>query len=182
MSILKRQSVLRYLGSDSPFYWLLNPKFCPFLLRICVYFSTSVLGLVAQSCPTLCNPVDCSPPGSSIHGDSLDKDTGVGCHAPLLGNLPNPGIKPRSPALQTDSLPSEPPDAGKCRLIKFIYLNLSPKYTHIQNTYSIRYSEEFFFSYLYYCSNECFIAYPLLKVLFLYLFKSESNMNSGGNL
>ena len=31
---------------------------------------TSVCVLVAQSCPTLCNPVDCSPPGSSVHGIS----------------------------------------------------------------------------------------------------------------
>ena len=35
-----------------------------------------------HSCPTLCNPMDCSPPGSSVHGDSLDKNTGVGCHVP----------------------------------------------------------------------------------------------------
>ena len=28
---------------------------------------------------------------------------------PSPGNLPNPGIKPKSPALQADSLPSEPP-------------------------------------------------------------------------
>ena len=36
-----------------------------------------------QSCPTLCDPMDCSPPGSSIHGDSPGKNTGVGCHALL---------------------------------------------------------------------------------------------------
>ena len=42
-----------------------------------------------------------SPPGSSVHGDSPGQNTGV-------GDLPNPGIKPRSPALQEDSLPSEP--------------------------------------------------------------------------
>ena len=41
--------------------------------------------LVAQSCPTLCNPLDCSPPGSSVHGDSPGKNTGVGCHSLLLG-------------------------------------------------------------------------------------------------
>jgi len=38
--------------------------------------------LVAQSCPTLCNPVESSPPGSSVHGDSPGKNTGVGCHVP----------------------------------------------------------------------------------------------------
>ena len=63
--------------------------------------------LVAQSCPTLCDPMDCSPPGSSVHGDSSGKDIGVGCHALLQGNLPHAEIEPRSPALQVDSLPSE---------------------------------------------------------------------------
>ena len=37
--------------------------------------------LVAQSCPTLCNSTDYSPPGSSVYGDSPGKNTGVGCHA-----------------------------------------------------------------------------------------------------
>ena len=41
--------------------------------------------LVAQSCPTLCDPMDCSPPGSSVHGDSPGKNTGVGCHSLLQG-------------------------------------------------------------------------------------------------
>ena len=40
----------------------------------------SVLYLV-HSCSTLCNPMKCSLPGSSIHGDSPGKNTGVGCHA-----------------------------------------------------------------------------------------------------
>ena len=65
--------------------------------------------LVAQSCPTLCDPMDCSPPGTSVHGDSPGKNVGVGCHALLPGDLPNPGIQPRSPALQADALTSEPP-------------------------------------------------------------------------
>ena len=42
-----------------------------------------VLCLVTQSCPTLFNPMDCSPPGSSLHGDSPGKNTGVGCHIPI---------------------------------------------------------------------------------------------------
>ena len=44
-------------------------------LCVCVYM------LVAQLCPTLCNPTDCSPQGSSVHGDSPGKNTRVGCHA-----------------------------------------------------------------------------------------------------
>ena len=61
-----------------------------------------------QSCPALCDLVDCSPPGSSIHGNPPGKNTGVGSHALLQGNLPSPGIKPRSPTLQEDSLAAEP--------------------------------------------------------------------------
>ena len=55
--------------------------------------------LETQLCPTLCDPMDYSLPGSFVHGDSLGKNTGVGFHALLQGNLPNPGIKSKSPAL-----------------------------------------------------------------------------------
>ena len=50
-----------------------------------------MLYLVTQSCPTLCDPMDCSLPGSSVHGDSLGKNTGVGCHALLQGIFPTQG-------------------------------------------------------------------------------------------
>ena len=45
-----------------------------------------MLCLVTQLCH-LCVPMDCSPPGSPAHGDSLGKDTGVSCHALLYGVL-----------------------------------------------------------------------------------------------
>ena len=49
-------------------------------------------------CPTLCNPMGCSPPDSSVHGDSPGKSTGVGCHALLQEVFPtqgsNPGLLP----------------------------------------------------------------------------------------
>ena len=57
--------------------------------------------------------MDCSPRGSSVHGDSPGKNTRVCCHALLQGNLPNTGFEPRFPALQVDSLPSEPPGKHK---------------------------------------------------------------------
>ena len=53
--------------------------------------------LVTQSCRTLCNPVDGSPPGSSVHGDSPDKSTGVDCHALLQGIFPIQGSNPGLP-------------------------------------------------------------------------------------
>ena len=43
-----------------------------------------------QSCPTLCDPMDCSPPGSSVH--SPGKNTGVGCHALLQRIFPTQGL------------------------------------------------------------------------------------------
>ena len=43
--------------------------------------------LVTQSCPILCDPMDRSPQGSSVHGDSPGKNTGVGCHALLQRNF-----------------------------------------------------------------------------------------------
>ena len=45
--------------------------------------------------------------------DSPGKNTGVHLPSPPPGDLPNPGIKPRSPALQADSLPSELPGKPK---------------------------------------------------------------------
>ena len=56
-----------------------------------------VLCLVAQSCLTLCNPMDCSLPGSTVHGDSPRKNTGVGCHALLQGIFPTQGLNPGLP-------------------------------------------------------------------------------------
>ena len=50
--------------------------------------------LVTQLCLTLCDPMDCSPPGSSVHGDSPGKNTGVGCHAVLQGIFPTRGLNP----------------------------------------------------------------------------------------
>ena len=43
---------------------------------------------------TLCHPVDCSPPGSPVHGDSPGENTGVGCHALLQGIFPTQGSNP----------------------------------------------------------------------------------------
>ena len=54
----------------------------------------AVLRLVGQSCPTLCDPMDCSLLGSSVHGDSPRKNTGVGNCSPLQGMFPTQGSNP----------------------------------------------------------------------------------------
>ena len=50
--------------------------------------------LVAQSCPTLCDPMDCSPPGSSCLWNSLGKKTRVGCHSLLQVIFTTQGSNP----------------------------------------------------------------------------------------
>ena len=66
-----------------------------------------------QSCPTLCDPVDCSLPGSSVHGILLRQEYWNGMLCPPPGDLPYPGIKPISLTYnlhwQAGSLPLAPP-------------------------------------------------------------------------
>ena len=64
--------------------------------------------LVTQLCLTLCYPVDCSPSCFSVH-EILQGRTLEWVAIPFSQGLPKIGIKPGSPALQADSLPSEPP-------------------------------------------------------------------------
>ena len=54
--------------------------------------------MCAQSCPTVCDPMDYSPPGSSVHGIFQARIL-KGLPFPTLGDLPYTGIKPASPAL-----------------------------------------------------------------------------------
>ena len=121
-----------YFSWRSWFQLVIHSAYCYFL--VC-----AVLGLVMS------NPMGCSLPGSSVHGDSPGKNTGVSCHVlfqeifptqgsspglplcrqilyhlnhqgsprilewvtyPFPGDLPNPRIKPGSPALQEDSSPT----------------------------------------------------------------------------
>ena len=98
------------------FFLLLNSSPEPWFL-----ISEAVLCLVAQSCLSLCDPMDCSPPGSSVHGISQARIQ-EWVAIPSSRGLPNPGIKPKSPSLQVDSLPPEPP--GKPRNAEEGHLSL----------------------------------------------------------
>ena len=69
--------------------------------------------LVTQSWPTLCVRMCCSPPGSTVHGDSPGENTEVGCHAFLQGIFPTQGLNPGLLHSRRILLPSEPP--GKPR-------------------------------------------------------------------
>ena len=50
--------------------------------------SVCVRAKLLQSCPILCNPMNCSLPVSSVHGDSPGENTGVGCYALLQQIFP----------------------------------------------------------------------------------------------
>ena len=68
--------------------------------------ATGLVVSVAQSCPTLCDPTNCSPPGSSVHG-ILQARILEWIAIPFSRDLPDPGVEPGAPALQEDPLPSE---------------------------------------------------------------------------
>ena len=69
----------------------------PFRLLGVNFTGGAVLCLVAQSCLTLCDRMDYSPPGSSVHGDSPGKSTGVDCHTLLQRIFPTKGSNPGLP-------------------------------------------------------------------------------------
>ena len=77
----------------------------------------AVLSL-AQFCPTLCVPMDYSPPGSSVHG-IFQQEYWSGLPCPPPGDLPNPGIDSRSPALQADSVLAVN-DKGSPRILEWV--------------------------------------------------------------
>ena len=65
-----------------------HPAYLTYMQSTCMHAKS------LQSCPTLCDPVDCSLPGSSVHGFSSGKNTGVGCSALLQGIFPTQGSNP----------------------------------------------------------------------------------------
>ena len=67
--------------------------------------------VLSRSVMSLCDPRDCSLPGSSVHGDSPGKNIRVGCHDLFQGIFPTQGSNLRLPHCSwIDSLLSEPPE------------------------------------------------------------------------
>ena len=105
-------------------------------------YAIHIMCLVAQSCLTLCDPIDYSPPGSTVHGDSPGKNTELSCHALLQGIFPTQGSKPGLP--HAGRLQSEPPGKPKntgmssLSLLKEIFPNeglLHCRQIHYQPSY-----------------------------------------------
>ena len=74
--------------------------------------------LVSQFCLDLCNPIDCSLPGSSVYGISQARIL-EWVAIPFSGGSSQPRDQTRSPALEADSLPSEPPEKPMNTIINF---------------------------------------------------------------
>ena len=89
-----------------PYVYFIHPSSCNALIpkRKCE---------VAQSCPTRHDPIDCSPPGSSALG-ILQAKILEWVAISFSRDLPNPGIKPESPALAGGFFTTEPPGKPKC--------------------------------------------------------------------
>ena len=117
--------------------------------------------------------MDCILPGSSVHGDSPGKNTGVGCHALLQGIFPTQGLKPGLPhcrwslyhlshqgsprvyilALNYESVPLK-----RCPLICSLYLNKKKNVSN-NNMTSIHYIQLPVFCHLPYFSNSSNLTY-----------------------
>ena len=102
------------------------------------YFSNSLLTAmcsVVQSCLTLCNSMDCSPPGSCVHGDSPGMSTGEDCHTLLQGIFPTQGSKLHLPHWQADFFTTVPPGnhhriGGR---LECYHINLGVTQSFVQN-------------------------------------------------
>ena len=84
-----------------------------------------------QSCLTLCNPMDCNLPSSSVLGDSPCKNTGVGCHFLLQENLLDSGIETTSfmsPALTDRFFTTS--TTWKAPIIYIKYTDRNPHVSH----------------------------------------------------
>ena len=84
---------------------------------LCIYPAAAAAAKSLQSCPTLCDPMDCSLPSSSVHG-IFQARVLEWVAIPSPGDLPNPGIKPMSlasPVLADGFFTAEPPGKPKYR-------------------------------------------------------------------
>ena len=106
----------------------------------------------AQSCPTLCDPIDCSPPGSFDLGFYQTRILEwFAISISFSGDLPNPGLKPVSPALPGKFFTTEVPEKPHGFNLKGIKLKATKvlllywprlKFSTESLKYKIQYSKE----------------------------------------
>ena len=105
----------RHISTDEK---LFSPLLTAFETALGAIFRPLIImcGLVAQLYPPLCNPMECSPPGSSLPWGFPRHEYWSGLPFPSSGDLPDPGIQLRPPALTGGFFTSELP--GKPRSFK----------------------------------------------------------------
>ena len=111
----RRPGIALCYSRASPFPQLFKRKEC-----VCVCARTDL---------TLWDHMDCSPPGSSVHGDSPGKNTGVGCHALLHGIFPMQGLDLSLLRLlhwQAGSLPGKPVNCHVRQSLSCVQLFATP--------------------------------------------------------
>ena len=87
--------------------WVFNCKLCELMCYIEIGWHSTVKVIVTQSCPTFCDPMDCIARHAPISIEFSRQEYWSVWPFQSPGDLPDPEIKPRSPALQADSLPAE---------------------------------------------------------------------------
>ena len=115
-----------------------------FSQRFFFFIQWNVLCLVPQSCPTLCDPRDCSPPGSSVHGNSPSKNTGVGSNNLLYSILKWVAISSSkgSSWIRKWTCISNISCAGRYILYQWCHLGSPINVNHIKIIYQIILKEE----------------------------------------
>ena len=118
--------------------------------------------LVTQSSLTLCEPLDCGPSDSSVHGLSRQENWS-GLSFPSPRDLPNPGTEPGSPALQADSLSSEPQGKPMMSLYAYDIIIQKLEYIIYLRYYTIHKNPATCNSY------SQFFSLPVVQIHFLFL-------------
>ena len=114
-----RPSVLQFMGSQRVGHdWATGLNY-PYTKQEVV-----LIVLTDQSCPTLCDPMDCCPPGFSLHG-ILQARILEWVAIAFSRDHPNTGIEPKCPTLQADSLLSESPKKPKQTVGLVLFYNTS---------------------------------------------------------
>ena len=135
-------------GSEMKTEWEVNGLERNETFTIHIWYVCTRARSVPKLCLTPCNPRDCSLPGSSIHGTFQARILEwVAISSP--GDLPDPGIEPKSPSLQADALMSAPPGRPwweqwkvKVKLLSHVWLFATPGTVACQAPLSMGFSRQ----------------------------------------
>ena len=135
----------------------------------------TVLCLVIQSCLTLYDPMGYSPRGSTVHGGFSRQECWSGLPCPPPGDLPNPEIEPKFPALQADSLLSEPPEKPKSIRVGSLSF-LQGIFPNQELHHSLLHCRQILYQLSYKASSKCLICGSYCNLLPLFYIRSKGGL------